>query len=131
MANTLVFPVIYDKEYQRTFQAESLSLKVCDISGEALLRSGDTFKKAYTNIAVPGLYSRTTDQVATDITDTNETLTTNKEFAITEYIDDFDEIQDNKNIAAKRAQVDSRALTNLVDMVNFGAIVNSANTIDD
>jgi hypothetical protein len=131
MANTLVFPVVYSKEYQRTFQAESLSLKVCDTSAEALLRSGDTFKKAYTNISVPGIYSRTTDMVLSDITDTNETLTINQQFGDAKYIDDFDEAQDNKNIAAKRAKVDGTALTNLVDMVNFGAIVNSANTIDD
>jgi hypothetical protein len=131
MANVRTFATVSSAEYQRTFQAEALSLEVADLSGKSQLSKGQIFSKSYATEVLPDVYSRSADMTPADIADAAETLTVDKEYYISRYIDKHDDLQDPKNAGAKYGEVDGRAMANQVDCNVLGEVFNAANTIDD
>lgn len=131
MSNTFVFGQVNSREYQRTFQAENIGLEIADLSAKSELAKGSAFKKSYASVAESDVYVRGSDMVPTDISDTEETLTVNKEFYISRYLDQHDILQDPKNAGAKYGEIDGRSMANDVDKVILGEVFNAANTIDD
>ena len=78
------FETIWAREQQEVFYKRTVSSVVADVSKRALMSAGQTLTRTYRSGSVndaPSVYSRGTDISLTDITDTAETLTVNKQFA--------------------------------------------------
>jgi hypothetical protein len=133
MANNVSasFAEIWAREQQEVFYKRNVAMMVADTSFDNSLRSGDTLNRPYRSDAVINVYSRGTDIAETDLTDTNEQLVVNKQFANMFYVDDFDAIQSNYDIAANYGKDFGIALANQVDADVLYETINAANDLDD
>jgi hypothetical protein len=124
------FAEIWSREQQEVFYKRNVAMMVADTSFDNALRSGDTLNRPYRSDAVINVYSRGTDISETDLTDTNEQLVVDKQFANMFYVDDFDAIQSNYDIAANYGKDFGVALANQVDADVLYETINAANDLD-
>ena len=135
MANSLSasFETIWAREQQEVFYKRTVSSVVADVSKRALMSSGQTLTRTYRSGSVndaPSVYSRGTDISLTDITDTAETLTVNKQFADGFYVDDFDAIQDKYDIAANYGKDYGERMKSQIDADVLYEVVNASSVVD-
>lgn len=133
MSNSLSasFPEIWAKEQQVVFHKENIAMQIADTSFNSQMRKGDTLNRTYRSGFTAYAYSRGTEMTLTDITDTNEQLSVNKEYYVAFYRDDFDQIQDNYDIASAYGRDAGIVLSNQVDSHVLGEVFNATSTVDD
>lgn len=133
MANSLTasFPEIWAKEQQEVFYKENVAMAVSDVSFKATMSRGDTLNRPYRSTLTVQSYTRGTAITIDDLTDTNEQLSINNEYAHGFYVDNFDQIQDNYDIAASYGRDAGVALSNQVDADVLGNYADATSTVDD
>jgi len=133
MANafTADFAEIWAKEQQEVFYKENVAMKIADVSFKGQMSFGDTLNRPYRSANNVQTYTRGTAITIDDKTDTQETLSVNKQFATGFYMDDFDKIQSSYNLIANYAKDDGVYLSNQVDSDVLGEYSNAASTVDD
>lgn len=95
------------------------------------MRSGDTLNRTYRSSTNVQTYVRGTDITIDDLTDTNEQLVVNKQYATGFYIDDFDAIQNKYDAALSYGKDNGIYLSNQVDADILGEVFNATSTVDD
>lgn len=130
MANVRNFATVYSSEYQMVFIEQAVAMEVADVSLKSVGK-GNSFKKSYPEVSDSDVYSRSSDMVPTDVNDTEEYLTVDKEYYISRYIDKHDNLQDLKDTAAKYAEIDAQSMARDIDADILGEAFNAGNTIDD
>ena len=127
------FETIWAREQQEVFYKRTVSSVVADVSKRALMSAGQTLTRTYRSGSIndaPSVYSRGTDISLTDITDTAETLTVNKQFADGFYVDDFDAIQDKYDIAANYGKDYGERMKSQIDADVLYEVVNASSVVD-
>lgn len=101
MANNLSasFEEIWAREQQEVFYKTNVGVKIADMSFNSSMRSGDTLNRPYRSSTEVQVYTRGTDITIDDLTDTNEQLVVDKQYANGFYVDEFDRIQDKYDAA--------------------------------
>jgi hypothetical protein len=117
MANdfTASFEDIWAKEQQQVFYKFNVAYKIADISFKGTMKMGDVLKRPYRSALTGKVYTRGTAITAQDLTDSDEYLTVNKQFAIRFLVDEFDSIQNKYNAAMNYGKDAGEALSNLID----------------
>ena len=102
MANSFAadFPEIWAREQQEVFYKTNVARVIADTSFESQLSFGDVLNRPRRSNNPIQTYTRGTAITIDDKTDTQETLTVNKQFATGYYIDDMDRIQSVYDLAA-------------------------------
>lgn len=133
MANSLSasFPEIWAKEQQEVFYKQNVAMAVADVSFKATMSRGDTLNRPYRSTLTIQSYTRGTAITIDDLTDTNESLTINNEYATGFYIDNFDQIQSNYDVAANYGRDCGVILSNQVDASVLGDYGSATSTVDD
>lgn len=135
MANNLSasFEEIWAKEQQTVFYKINRAMRGADMSFNSMMRKGDTLNRPYRSTAwgTVAPYTRGTAITISDVTDTQQSLTVNAEFANGFYIDDFDQIQDKYDIAADYGKDFAEVLSNQVDADFLGESANATSTLDN
>ena len=125
------FKSVWSKEQQRFFYKTNVARMICDMSYQSDLSSGDTLKRPFRQSSVIQKYVRGTGITIKNKTDTPEELVVNAQFATGMYLDDFDKIQSNYDLAAAYGKDDGVSLSNQVDADVLGEIANAASVVDD
>jgi len=133
MANSFTadFPEIWAREQQIVFHKTNIAQMITDMTPKAQLSRGDTFNKPYRSAINVQSYTRWTSITIDDLTDTQEQLSINSEFATGFYIDDFDKVQSNYNLAANYGRDAWIKLANQVDTDVLWQYANSTSSVDD
>ncbi len=133
MANNFAadFKSVWSKEQQRIFYKTNVARMIADLSYQSDLSAGDTLKRPARSLGVIQKYSRGTAIKIKDKADTNEQLVVNAQFATGMYIDDFDKIQSNYDLAANYGKDNGVFLSNQVDADVLGEVANAASVVDD
>lgn len=136
MANSVSasFKDVWAREQQEVFLKRNVAMQIADLSFNSSMKSGDVLVRTYRSTLAsnsPGVYVRGTDITFDDITDTAETLTVNRNFALGFYFDDFDAIQSEYNTAMLYGKDKGIILSNQVDADVLGEWVNATSTVDD
>ena len=129
MANNVSasFEDIWAREQQDVFFKRSVAMVVADTSFKSTMKAGDVLRRTYRSVEAdetPEVYTRGTDMTVTDITDTAETLTIDRQFAKMFRVDDFDEIQSKHNVAAKYGADFGIIMQTQVDADVLGEVLN-------
>lgn len=124
------FIEVWAKEMETVFYKVNVALKIADMSFNGQLAKGDVLNRVYRSTNPPQVYVRGTDITIDDKTDTGEQLTVNAQYANGFYVDDFDQIQDNYNIAMTYGKDNGEFLSNQIDADVLGEVINSTSTID-
>lgn len=137
MANTFTadFAEIWAKEQQDVFYRENVARMIADTSFSSQMKRGDTLNRPYRSSGSDGstslqTYTRGTAIAIDDLTDTQEQLSVNSEYATGFYIDDFDKIQSNYDLAAAYGRDHGIYLSNQVDADILGEYANADATVD-
>lgn len=133
MANSFTpsFKEVWAKKQQEVFYKLNIARQIADTSEEGALSSGDTLNRTYRSGAgTPKVYTRGTDMVARDLTDTGEQLVINKEFYDYFYVDNHDKIQNDYNAALGYGKDGGEALANIVDANVLGEVANATSVVD-
>lgn len=135
MANNIwaSFPEIWAKEQQAVFMKKNVAMEIADMSFQGSMARGDVLHRTYPSVSastIPSIYTRDTDVTFRDITDTDETLTVNRQFIIPFYLDDFDSIQNNYDAAAMYGRNFGIALQSQVDADVLGEVLNAWSVVD-
>lgn len=133
MANSFsaAFPEFWSKEMQKTWFREDVALAVANVDLRAILTVGDKVNNPYGDYPTDQAYSKGTDISISDRTVTNDSITIDTIRVVAEYIDDYDELQSNYNIASHYAQKGQRVLNDRIDQLhNYTAYNNAASSID-
>lgn len=91
---------------------------IAETSFKSQMRSGDTLARLYTSTTaddVPSVHTRGGDIPLTEINDTKETLTVNRQFVRRFTVDDFDAIQSEYALATRYGQDQSTVMMTQVD----------------
>jgi hypothetical protein len=134
MANSLSasFEEIWAKEQQTVFYKKNVAMAIADTSFNAtMMNRGDTLNRTKRSALTPYAYTRGTAMTATDVTDTNESLTVDKQYYVMIYVDDFDQIQDKYDIAMNYGKDAAEVLSAQVDADVLGEVFNATSTVDD
>ena len=135
MANSLSasFIEVWAKEQQEVFYKVNRAMVGADMSFNSQMRKGDTLNRPYRSTAwgTVAPYVRGTAIAITDLTDTNQQLSVAQEFANGFYVDDFDQIQDNYDIAASYGKDFGEVLSNQVDADFLGESANATSSLDN
>jgi len=124
------FIEVWAKEMETVFYKVNVALKVADMSFNGQLSKGDILNRVYRSTNAPQVYVRGTDITIDDKTDTGEQLVVNAQYANGFYVDDFDQIQDNYNIAMTYGKDNGEFLSNQIDADVLGEVLNANSTID-
>lgn len=135
MANSLSasFPEIWAREQSEVFLKKSVAMVAADTSFESTMNRGDTLHRTYRSVTatdVPDVYTRNTDITIRDVTDTDESLSVNREFAVGIQIDDFDAIQNNYDAAANYGRDYGIVLSTQVDAEVLYEVINANDYVD-
>lgn len=137
MSNSLTagFPDHWAKEYQVVWHRENVGKVLCDTSYNNQMRKGDVLNRVYRSSDPSNQqidpYTRGSDITIQDITDTAETLTVNREFAKGIYVDDYDAIQSQYNVAEAYGRDHSIFMSNQMDADILGEYSNATSNVDD
>lgn len=128
------FATIRAREQQEQFLKRSVAVEaMADTSYDSTLTRGRVLTRTYRSTSandVPDVYVRGTDMTPRDVTDTAETLTVNREFAISIKVDDFDKLQNNYDAAVNYGKDYGIILQSQVDSDVLGEVVNAYSTVD-
>ena len=127
------FEDIWARTQQDVFFKMSVAMIAADLSFRSTMKSGQVLRRTYRSVTaddVPEVYTRGSDINDIDLTDTAETLTVNKQFAISFVIDDFDEIQSKYNTAMNYGEDYGVIMKTQIDADVLGEVVNAANYVD-
>ena len=125
------FPEIWAKEQQEIFYKVNVWVKIAGMIQEPGIKRWDTFNRPYrSEDNEVQTYTRGTAITIDDKTDTQEQLLINREFATGYYVDDFDAIQSNYDIAANYGRDDWVYLSNQVDADILWTYADAASTVD-
>lgn len=133
MANSFTadFPEIWAKEQQIVFYKENVAMQIADTSFRWELSYGDTLNRPYRSSNAVQSYNRGTAITIDDKTDTQESLSINRQFATGFYMDDFDKVQSRYDLIEKYAKDDGVYLSNQIDADVLGEYSNATSTVDD
>lgn len=124
------FIEVWSKTQQEVFYKQNVARMIADLNFQSDLKKGDVLHRPYRSSNTPQIYTRGTDINLDDKTDTDETLTVQEEWATGFYVDDFDQIQDNYDIAAGYGKDDGEFLSNTIDTMVLGEALNAFSTVD-
>lgn len=133
MANSLSasFQEIWAREQQEVFYKKNVAMALADMSFNSDMKYADTLNRTYRSSTYVQTYTPGTAITIDDLTDTNEQLSVNRKFATGFYVDDFDQIQDKYDVAAKYGKDYGVYLSNQVDADFLGEVANATSTVDD
>lgn len=132
MANTFSFPEVYSRMQQEVFLKTTVSTMVANTSPQGQLTSGDVFHKSYMSVNAddtPDAYVRGTDMTLRDLTDTDETLTVDKQWSFSFPVDDFDAIQNNHDAAAGYGSKYAELLMTQIDADVLYEVINANDSV--
>lgn len=133
MANNLSasFPDIWAAKQQTEFFKQNVAMKITNFSqGLEGKKYGDVLNRTYSSMSVvPDVYVRGTAMTAQDLTDTNESLTINKEYGQLFYIDEHDDLQNMYSAAIEYGKKTAEYLSNQIDADVLGEALNAASTV--
>ena len=133
MANDLTasFPEIRAGKQQTEFFKQNVAMKICEFSqGLDGKKYGDTLNRTYTSMSTyADPYVRWTAISIQDLTDTNEQLLVNKQFAQGFYIDEMDDLQNMYSAGIEYGKKTGEYLSNQVDADVLAEALNSASSI--
>jgi hypothetical protein len=128
------FAEVWAKEYQTVFHQENVAKVLSAMSYKESLIQGDTYTrvKKSTDVDNPSLdsYVRGADIDIQDITDTKEQLVIDKSYSKGFYVDDFDALQSNYEIAIEYGNDNAMLLSNQLDKDVLGLSLKSTNVVD-
>lgn len=133
MANTFTFDDILSKDTQEIFLRENQSDIFANKEAQARLSYGQKFSKTIQSLSptfVPSTIARTGSIAVTDLSQSDEELTVNKQFGVRFQVHDFDEIQSHYGIISSYSQMYGTLMKNQIDADVFGEVVNAASTVD-
>lgn len=133
MSNSLSasFPEIWAGKQQTEFFKQNVAMKICQFEqGLEGKKYGDTLNRTYSSMSViPDVYVRGTAINIQDLTDTNEALSINKQYAQGFYIDEMDNAQNIYSAALEYGKKTGEYLSNQVDADVLGEALNAASTV--
>ena len=133
MGNSLSasFPEIWAGKQQTEFFKQNVAMKICQFEqGLEGKKYGDTLNRTYSSMSViPDVYVRGTAINIQDLTDTNEALSINKQYAQGFYIDEMDNAQNIYSAALEYGKKTGEYLSNQVDADVLGEALNAASTV--
>lgn len=133
MANNLSasFPEIRAGKQQTEFFKQNVAMKIAKFEqGLEGKKYGDTLNRTYSSMpTIPDAYVRGTSISAVDLTDTNEQLTINNEYAYRFYVDSHDDAQNMYSAALEYGKKTGEYLSNQVDAMVLGEALNAASTV--
>jgi len=133
MANLLSpsFPEVRAGKQQTEFFKQNVAMKICKFEqGLEWKKYGDTLNRTYTSMStIPDVYVRGTSINIEDLTDTNEQLIINAEYAQGFYIDEHDDLQSMYPAALEHGKKSAEYLSNQVDAMVLGEALNAASTV--
>lgn len=135
MANNLSasFPEIWARMQQEVFLKKSVAMVIANTRFEGEMSRGDVFHRPYMSVTAddtPDVYTRGSDITIRDITDTDETLTVDKQRSFGFTVDDFDAIQNNYDAAASYGSKYAELLMTQVDADVLYEVVNANEKVD-
>lgn len=133
MANSFNFADIWARKQQDIFLKKSAYAVMADVSAKSELKYGKTYKRNYSSVSasdVPSIVVRGTDMAVTDVSDTTETLTINKEFGKVIAINDFDELQSSYSLAMTYGEQYGQIMQAQIDADVLYEVVNAQSTVD-
>jgi hypothetical protein len=126
------FSEVRAREQQEVFYKMNVANQIADTSFASDLTSGDVLHRTYrSSTGYASVYTRGTDMVERTLTDTDETLTVNKEFYDFFYVDDHDKIQNDYNAAINYGKDGGEMLSDQIDADVLGEALNATSTVDD
>jgi len=133
MANSVSasFPEIWSRMMQRKHQNQAVYSAIVSREGMADLKKGDTWHKPYRSSLVVQDYTRGSAITATDLTDTDESLSVDQEKVVSFYVDDFDSLQHNYRLMDEYSSDAVVDLNNEIDGKVLGEYANATSSIDD
>lgn len=129
--HSALFPEYWAKEMQTVFYKNNVAKPLVDMSFQSTLSNGDTLHRPHRSAVEIDTYSPGTDITMDEATDTDETLVVNGKYAAGMYIDEFDQIQSNYDIAVGYGKDYGEKMSNKVDADLLGEVVNATSTVDD
>lgn len=135
MANSLSasFQEVRAREQQDIFMKKNVAMEIADMSDNPSMSRGDTLHRTYPSVsasAIPSVYTRGSAVTLKNITDTDETLTINKQFYHAFYLDDFDKIQNNYDAAVTYGKAYGTSLQSQIDADVLGEVMNASSVVD-
>lgn len=133
MSNNLSasFADYWSKTMQEVFYKTNIAMKIADYNPDQnIAKQGDVLNRPYRSLLTAQLYTRGTALTIDDITDTNESLTVDKQYATAFYLDEFDSIQSVYNTADLYGEDAGVLLSNMIDAYVLGEVVNAASSVD-
>lgn len=134
MANTFVFDDILSKETQEIFLKSNQSEVFANYEANSKLSYGNKYSKILQTISagfVPNTIARTGAIAATELNETQEELTIDKQFGVRFEVHDFDAIQSNYSAIASYGELYGTLMKNQVDADYFGEVTSAGSTVDD
>lgn len=129
------FREVFAKDYQTTFYKQNVAKKIVDMSFKSDVYRARKYSRTYAPADYGQndlqTYARGTAITITDMTDTEEELEINREFADGKYIDDFDQMQTNLEFASKYGENMAQACSNQIDADVLGEWDQATSVVDD
>lgn len=132
MANSFNFADIRARTQQDVFLKKSVAMVIAQNESRAI-SYGKTYKRNYSSVSatdVPSVVVRGTDMTVTDVSDTTETLTVDKQFGVTIAINDWDEIQSAYGLAMTYGDQYGEIMKSQMDADVLYEVVNAYSTVD-
>lgn len=133
MSNNLSasFPEVRAGKQQTEFFKQNVAMKICQFeTGLDGKKYGDVLNRTYSSMStIPDVYVRGTAINIQDLTDTNESLTINKQYAQGFYIDEMDNAQNIYSAALEYGKKTGEYLSNQVDADVLWEALNAASTV--
>lgn len=132
MANSFNFADIRARSQQDVFLKKSVAMVIAQNESRAI-SYGKTYKRNYSSVTatdVPSVVVRGTDMTVTDVSDTTETLTVDKQFGVTIAINDWDEIQSAYGLAMTYGDQYGEIMKAQMDADVLYEVVNAYSTVD-
>lgn len=132
MANSFNFADIRARAQQDVFLKKSVAMVIAQNESRAI-SYGKTYKRNYSSVSatdVPSVVVRGTDMTVTDVSDTTETLTVDKQFGVTIAINDWDEIQSAYGLAMTYGDQYGEIMKAQMDADVLYEVVNAYSTVD-
>lgn len=132
MANSFNFADIRARTQQDVFLKKSVAMVIAQNESRAI-SYGKTYKRNYSSVTatdVPSVVVRGTDMTVTDVSDTTETLTVDKQFGVTIAINDWDEIQSAYGLAMTYGDQYGEIMKSQMDADVLYEVVNAYSTVD-
>lgn len=133
MANSLSasFPAFWSRMMQMNHLKKAVYVPIVNRAEEATLKKGNIVHRPYRSALTWNSMGSEGSYTRQDITDTDEYLTVDNTPEISFYIRDLDEIQSNYNTRQEFADDAATQLSNRIDAVVLGEVLNATSSVDD